>query len=88
MHTLCTRLDRSIQIAERKEFHSKWNHCGSISESRQCKKDDTWWSDFLLLKTSEELLSNFYNMLLDVLAKSRQFRIYTFLLTCSAAELH
>ena len=37
----------SVQIAERKEFHSKWNQCGSISESRQCKKDDTWWSDFL-----------------------------------------
>ena len=28
----------------------------------------------------------FHNMLLDVLAKIRQFGVYTFFLTCSAAE--
>ena len=30
----------------------------------------------------------FHNMLLDVLAKIRQFGVYTFFLTCSAAEFH
>ena len=30
----------------------------------------------------------FHNMLLDVLAKTRQFGVYTFFLTCSAAEFH
>ena len=30
----------------------------------------------------------FYNILLDVLAKIRQFGVYTFFLTCSAAEFH
>ena len=30
----------------------------------------------------------FHNILLDVLAKTKQFRVYTFFLTCSAAEFH
>ena len=30
----------------------------------------------------------FHNMLLDVLTKIRQFGVYTFFLTCSAAEFH
>ena len=30
----------------------------------------------------------FHNMLLNVLAKIRQFGVYTFLLSCSAAEFH
>ena len=30
----------------------------------------------------------FHNMLLDVLAKIKQFGVYTFLLSCSAAEFH
>ena len=38
------------------------------------------------LKT-EELLSTF-TMLLDVLAKIRQFGVHTFFLTCAAAEFH
>ena len=29
-----------------------------------------------------------HNMLLNVLAKTRQFGVYTFFLTCSAAEFH
>ena len=41
------------------------------------------------LKTSQELLSTFtICCLLDVLAKIRKFEIYTFFLTCSAAEFH
>ena len=38
------------------------------------------------LKT-EELLSTF-TMLLNVLAKIRQFGVHTFFLTCAAAEFH
>ena len=30
----------------------------------------------------------FHNVLLDALARTRQFRVYTFFLTCSAAEFH
>ena len=33
-------------------------------------------------------LQYFYNMLLDVSAKIRQFGVCTFYLTCSAAEFH
>ena len=33
-------------------------------------------------------LQYFHNMLLDVLAKIRQFGVYTFFLTCSASEFH
>ena len=41
------------------------------------------------LKPSEKLLSTFsICCLLGVLAKIRKFRIYTFFLTCSAAEFH
>ena len=42
----------------------------------------------LLFKTSEELPQYFHNMLLDILAKTRQSGVSTFFLTCSAAEFH
>ena len=46
--------------------------------------DDQIFSSF----KNRGTLQYFHNMLLDVLAKIRQFGVYTFFLTCSAAEFH
>ena len=43
---------------------------------------------FSLFKNIRGTPHYFHNMLLDVLAKIRQFGVYTFFLTCSAAEYH
>ena len=47
--------------------------------------DDQIFSSFKNIRGTPQY---FHNMLLDVLAKIRQFGVYTFFLTCSAAEFH
>ena len=47
--------------------------------------DDQIFSTFKNIRGTPQY---FHNMLLDVLAKIRQFGVYTFFLTCSAAEFH
>ena len=53
------------------------NHARRIS-------DDQMFSSFKNRGTPQY----FHNMLLDVLAKIRQFGVYTFFFSCSAAEFH
>ena len=52
---------------------------------RRITSDDQIFSSF---KNIRETLQYFYNILLDVLAKTRQFEVYAFFLICSAAEFH
>ena len=76
----------SVHFAKSKQFHSETsvgqlvNH-GSV---RRMISDDQIFSSFKNRGTPQY----FHNMLLDVLAKIRQFGVYTFFLTCSAAEIH
>ena len=52
---------------------------------RRMISDDQIFSSFKNIRGTPQY---FHNMLLDVLAKIRQFGVYTFFLSCSAAEFH
>ena len=52
---------------------------------RRMISDDQIFSGFKNIRGTPHY---FHNMLLDVLAKIKQFGVYTFLLSCSAAEFH
>ena len=76
----------SIHFAERKQFQSDIS-VGQLMNKDTVKimiSDDQIFSLFKNRATPQY----FHNMLLDVLAKIRQFGVYTFFLTCSAAEFH
>ena len=74
-----------IHFAERKQFQSqiKVGQLVNHDSVRRMISDDQIFS-----KNIRGTPQYFHNMLLDVLAKTRQFGVYTFLLTCSAAEFH
>ena len=75
----------SIHFAERKQFQSGIS-VGQLMNKDTVKRmisDDQIFSSFKNIRGTPQY---FHNMLLDVLAKIRQFGVYTFFLTCSAAE--
>ena len=72
-------------VAERKQFQSDII-VGQLMNKETVKRmisHDQIFSSFKNIRVTPQY---FHNMLLDVLAKNRQFGIYTFFLTCSAAE--
>ena len=77
----------SIHFAERKQFQSEFNVGQLVNPDniRRMISDDQIFSSFKNIRGTPQY---FHNMLLDVLAKIRQFGVYTFFLTCSAAEFH
>ena len=75
----------SIHFAERKQFQSSIS-VGQLMNKDTVKRmisDDQIFSSFKNIRGTPQY---FHNMFLDVLAKIRQFGVYTFFLTCSAAE--
>ena len=77
----------SVHFAEWKQFESEISVGQLVNHSniRRMISDDQVFSSF---KNIRETPQHFHNMLLDFLAKIRQFGVYTFFLTCSAAEFH
>ena len=77
----------SIHFAERKQFQSEINVGQLVNQDsvRRMISDDQIFGSFKNIRGTPQY---FHNMLLDVLAKIRQFGVYTFFLTCSAAEFH
>ena len=77
----------SIQFVERKQFQSEINKGQLVNHENVTKmiSDDQIFSSFKNIRGALQFL---HNMLLDVLAKIRQFGVYAFFLTCSAAEFH
>ena len=77
----------SIHFAERKQFQTEINVGQLVNQDniRRMISDDQIFSSFKNIRGTPQY---FHNMLLDVLAKIRQFGVYTFFLTCSAAEFH
>ena len=69
-----------------KETISTEINIGQLVNHGDAKKDDIWRSGFFPSKNIRGTPKYFPFMFLDVLAKTRQFGVYTFFLTCSAAE--
>ena len=77
----------SVHFAERKQFQSEINVGQLLNHNnvRWMISDDQIFSSFKNIRGTPQY---FHNMLLDGLAKTRQFGVYTFFLTSSAAEFH
>ena len=77
----------SVHFAERKQFQSEISVGQLVNHNhvRRMISDDQISSAFKNIRGTPHY---FHNMLLDVLAKIKQFGVYTFLLSCSAAEFH
>ena len=77
----------SIHFTERKLFQSdiKVGELVNKDNIRRMISDDQIFASFKNIRGTPQY---FHNMLLDVLAKIRQFGVYTFFLTFSAAEFH
>ena len=78
----------SVHFAERKQFQSEINvgqgQLVNHDSVGRMMSDDQIFSSF----KNRRIPQYFRKMLLDVLAKTKQFGVYTFFLTCSAAEFH
>ena len=76
----------SVHFAERKQFQSEISVGQLVNHNnvRRMISDDQIFS----FKSIRGTPQYFHNMLLDVLAKIRQFGVYTLFLSCSAAEFH
>ena len=77
----------SIHFAERKQFQSDISD-GQLMNKDTVKRMISGDQTFSLFKNIRGAPQYFHNLLLDVLAKIRQFEVYTFFLTCSAVEFH
>ena len=76
----------SVHFAERKQFQSQISVGQLVNHSNVRKiSDDQIFSSFKNIRGTPQY---FQNMLLDVLAKIRQFGVYNFFLSYSAAEFH
>ena len=77
----------SINFADRKQFQSEVTAWQLLNQDniRGIMSDDQIFASFKNIRWTPQY---FHNMLLDVLAKSNQFGLYTFFLSCSAAEFH
>ena len=74
----------TVHFAERKQFQSEISVVQLVNHKRMIS-DDQIFSSFKNIRGTPQY---FQNMLLDVLAKIRQFGVYTLFLTCSAAEFY
>ena len=75
----------SVHFAERKQFQNEIS-VGQLKNHNNVRRmisDDQIFSSFKNIRGTPQY---FHNMLLDVLAKIRQFGVYTFFFSCSAAE--
>ena len=77
----------SVHFAERKQFQSGIN-VGQLVNDGNVRRMISDHQIFCPFKNIRRTPHYFHKMLLDVLAKTRQFGEYTFFLTCSAAEFH
>ncbi len=77
----------TIHFTERKQFQTEVN-VGQLVNPDHVRRMISEDQIFASFKTIRGTPQYFHNMLLDVLAKIRQFGPPTFFLTCSAAEFH
>ena len=77
----------SVHFAERKQFQSEIS-VGQLVNHDNVRKMIYDYQIFSSFKNIRGTPHYFHNMLLDVLAKIRQFGLYTFFLTWCAAEFH
>ena len=77
----------SVHFADRKQFQSEIRLGQLVNHDnvRRMISNDQIFSSFKNIRRAPQY---FHNMLLDILAKIRQFGVYTFFLSCYAAELH
>ena len=77
----------SFHFAERKQFQSKIivDQLATHGNVRKMISDGQIFSTF---KNTRGTPQYFHKMLLDVLAKTRQFGVFTFFFTCSAAGFY
>ena len=77
----------SVHFAEMKQIQSEINVGQLVNHDniRRMISDDQIFSSFQNIRGTPQY---FHNMLLDILAKIRQFGVCTFFLTCFAAEFH
>ena len=73
----------SVHFTERKQFQSEIS-VGQLVNHNNVRR---MISDIRFSRHLKTVLST-HNMLLDALTKIRQFGVYTFFLSCSAAEFH
>ena len=75
----------SVYFAERKQFQSEISvgQLVNLDNVKRVISDDQIFSSF---KNIRGIPQYFHNILLDILAKTRQFGVCTFFLTCSATE--
>ena len=80
-------LQAQFILLERNNFKVKSNVGQLVNHgsARRMISDDQIFSSVKNIRGPPQY---FHSMLLDVLAKIRQFGVYTFFLTCSAAEFH
>ena len=80
-----TAVNSSIHFMQRKQFQSDINAGKLLSSDnvRQMISEDQIFASFKNIRGTPQY---FHNMMLDVLAKIRQFGVSTFFLTISAAE--
>ena len=80
-------VESSIHFAQRKQFQSEIT-AGQLRDSNNVSNmisEDQIFASFKNIRCTPQY---FKNMMLDVLAKIRQFGAYTFFLTCSAGEFY
>ena len=77
----------SVCFVERKQFQSEINIGQLVNHDnvRRMISDDQIFSSFQSITGT---IQYFHNMLVDVIAKIRQFGVYTFFLTCFVAEFY
>ena len=77
----------SVHFAERNQLQNEIIILQPVNHDnvRKMISDDQTFSSFRNIRRTQQYL---HNMLLDVLAKIRQFGVYTFFLTCSATQFH
>ena len=75
------------QFVQRKQYQSDISagQLMNVDHVRNMISDDQIYASFKNVRGTPQY---YHNMMLDVLAKIRQYGTYTFFLTCSAAEFH
>ena len=92
MYILCIRLDLKkccckLSLLKEQKFQNEIivGHLVNHNNVRRIISDGKIFSSVKNITGSPQF---FHNMLLDVFTKNRQFGVYTFFLTCSAAKFH
>ena len=80
----------SVHFSQRKQFQSEISVGQFVNRDNvgRIMSDDQIFSSFKNIRGTPQYFHNMLSLLMDVLTKTRQFGLYTFFLTCFAAEFH